>query len=104
MNAWIIVLIAGLGSYLLRISMISAGRIRLPSRFDEPLGLAAPAAFAALAVSSLAGTVLDAGASHGVAVLAAVVVAALATARTGRGYVAALTGMPVFWLVTALTP
>ena len=46
MNAWIIVLIAGLGSYLLRISMISAGRVRLPSRFDEPLGLAAPAAFA----------------------------------------------------------
>jgi hypothetical protein len=54
-------------------------------------------------MSSLVGIILDAGTSRSVAVLAAVAVATFATARTGRAYVAALTGMPVFWLVTALT-
>ena|SRR5258706_6454422 len=107
MNAWTVVLLAGLGSYVLRMSMIGAERIRLPERFDSALPLAAPAAFAALAMSSLAGTVLTAGLSgagsaQAYCVMAAAVVGALATARTRQTYAAVLAGMPTYWLLTAL--
>jgi branched-subunit amino acid transport protein len=111
MNTWTIILIAGLGSYLLRMSMISSDRLRLPTRLDSSVALVAPAAFAALAVTSLAGLVLGAGVAHGlsgealtvaVPVLLAVTVATLAVARTGRPYLAVVAGMPTFWVMTAL--
>jgi branched-subunit amino acid transport protein len=103
MNAWIIVLAAGLGSYVLRMSMISSNRLRLPARLDSAVGLVAPAAFAALAASSLAGLVVAAGFGIGaLPVVAAVGVAGYVVARTGKPYLAVLTGMPTFWLLTAL--
>jgi branched-subunit amino acid transport protein len=111
MNAWTIILIAGLGSYLLRMSMISSDRLRLPPRLDDSVALVAPAAFAALAVTSLAVLVLGAGVAHGlsaqartvaVPMLLAVAVAMLAVARTGRPYLAVVAGMPTFWLMAAL--
>jgi branched-subunit amino acid transport protein len=106
MNAWTVVLAAGLGSYLLRLSMVGATRIRLPDRFDYTLSLAAPAAFIALAISSLAAIGYPAGvasAAHpgSYIVLAATAAGTVAAVRTGKAYAAVVAGMPTFWLLTA---
>jgi hypothetical protein len=45
MNAWMVILAAGLGSYLFRLSMIVlAGRITMPAYLEQASGLVAPAA------------------------------------------------------------
>jgi branched chain amino acid efflux pump len=107
MNVWTTIIAAGLGSYVLRMSMISTDRLRLPSQLDGAASLVAPAAFTALAVSSLAALALAgfrAGGIPGALPLAATLaVAGFAVARTGKPYLAVLAGMPTFWLTTALT-
>jgi branched-subunit amino acid transport protein len=103
MNVWIVVLAAGLGSYALRMSMISSNRLRLPARLDSAVTLVAPAAFAALCASSLAGLALTAGFGIGaLPLVAALAAAGYAVARTGKPYLAVLAGVPAFWLATAL--
>jgi branched-subunit amino acid transport protein len=103
MTAWIVVLAAGAGSYLLRLSMIMAtDRVRLPTRLDQALALVAPAAFAALAATAIAEATLAAGAGLAPAPLAAAAVAVLAVARTGSPRAALLAGMPTLWLMTAV--
>ena len=55
MNAWMVILAAGLGSYLFRLSMIVlAGRIKMPAYLERASGLVAPVAFAALAAAGVA--------------------------------------------------
>jgi branched-subunit amino acid transport protein len=104
MSAWMVVVVAGLASYLLRMSMISApDQIRLPARVEESAVLVAPAAFAALAVTSLAGSVIDAAGPQMAAPVVAAAVAAVAVSLTGRSYVALLAGLPAYWIFTALT-
>ena len=104
MNVWAVVCGAGFVSYLLRISMVGlADRIRLPARLEDSPALVAPSAFAALAVTGLAGSVLGTGLPHAVGPLAAVVVAVLAVLRTGKTYAAPLIGMPVLWIIDLLT-
>ena len=104
MNAWTVIFAAGLGSYLLRLSMVTiADRVRMPRRLDEASGLIAPAAFAALAATSVTEAALG-DASAAAAPLAAVAVAVLAVARTGKPYAAMLAGMPTLWLATAVLP
>ena len=105
MNSWLIVLIAGLGSYLLRLSMIGTGRVHLPARLDGAADLVGPSAFAALAVTGVAAAVVPAGpapALEPLAPIAAVAVAVFAVLRTGRGYAASLAGMPTYWIVQAV--
>ena len=105
MNAWAVVLAVGLGSYLLRMSMVGAAdRIRLPAPLEDSATLVAPAAFAALAVTSIGGTILDGTVAQAWGPLAAVTVAVLAVMRTGSSYAAVLAGMPTLWIVTLLTP
>ena len=107
MNVWTTIVAAGLGSYLLRMSMISSDRFRLPAQLDGAATLVAPAAFAALAVSNLAALavagVQDSGIRGALPLAATLAVAGYAVARTSKPYLAVLTGMPTFWLVTALT-
>lgn len=104
MNAWMVVLAAGLGCYLLRMSMIgTTDWIRLPARFDDSAVLVAPSAFAALAVTSLAGASLAAAGPQAFVPLAAAAVAAIAVLRTGATYAAPLAGMPTLWILNALT-
>jgi branched-subunit amino acid transport protein len=104
MNAWTVVLAAGLGSYLLRMSMIGAAdRIRLPARLDDSAELVAPSAFAALAITSIAGSAVAAGIPQAFAPVLAAVVAALAVMKTGSTDAAGLAGMPTLWIMTALT-
>lgn len=103
MSNWIVILAAGIGSYLLRLSMIiAADRIRMPAQLDQASVLVAPAAFAALAATSIASAALSFGAIESLAPLAAVAVAVLAVARTGSRHAAVLVGMPTLWLMTAL--
>ena len=105
MKEWLIVLVAGLGSYALRMSMVMTGRLILPPRLEASAELVAPAAFAALTASSLAESVVSAhGPSAGLPIVLAAVAAVVATARTGRPYAAMLAGMPTYWLATALLP
>jgi len=81
----------------------AADRIRLPPRLDDSAALVAPAAFAALAVTSIAGSVLGSSMPQALAPLAAAVVAVLAVMRTGSSYAAVLAGMPTLWILTLHT-
>jgi branched-subunit amino acid transport protein len=86
MTAWVVVLLAGLGSYLFRISMvILAEHVRLPARVEQASAFVAPVAFAALAVTSVAAASLDAGElAAAVVLLAAVTAGVIAVRLTGR--------------------
>ena len=103
MNAWIVVLLAGLGSYAFRLSMIlAADRVRMPMQLEHASGFVSPAAFAALAMTSVAGAVIGAGVGQATPPIVAVAVAVLAVLRTGSPVAALLAGMPALWLTTAL--
>lgn len=101
MSAWTAVLLAGLGSYLLRISMlVMAARHGLPAIVERAARVAVPVAFAALATTSLvAGVGADV---ESLAPVAAVAVAAVAVHRTGSVHAALLAGMPTMWLLSAV--
>jgi branched-subunit amino acid transport protein len=103
MNAWIVILAAGSGSYLFRLSMIIlTGRITLPPYLERASGLVAPAAFAALAAAGVATACIGLGATQAAAPLAAVAAAVIAVLRTGSSYAAILVGMPALWITTSL--
>jgi branched-subunit amino acid transport protein len=101
MSAWIAVVAVGLGSYLLRISMlVLASRVGLPVVIERAARYAVPVSFAALAASSLAGHMTH---LHGaLAPAASVIVAVVAVRRTGSPRAALLAGMPTLWLLSAL--
>ena len=105
MSPSIVVLVAGLVSYGLRMSMVTSDRLRLPSRLEESVDLVAPAAFSALAMSALATAALaEATLVGAVPIALAVAAAALATAWSGRPSAAMLAGPPTYWLAAALLP
>ena len=105
MNAWIVILAAGLGSYLFRLSMIVLfDRITMPAYLQRASGLVAPAAFAALAAAGVATACRGLGVARAAAPLAAVAVAVIAVLRTGSPQAAILAGMPALWVATALLP
>jgi branched-subunit amino acid transport protein len=105
MNTWIVIVAAGLGSYLFRLSMIIlTGRITMPPYLERASGLVVPAAFAALAAAGVAAACSGLGVTRDAAPLAAVVVAVMAVLRTGSSQAAILVGMPVLWIATALLP
>ncbi len=102
MTPWIVILLAGLGSYLFRISMIVlTERVALPAKLEQASGFVAPAAFAAIAATGVAVASTHAGSVMEAApLLAAVAVAIVAVRVTGRSYLAVLVGMPTLWLLT----
>lgn len=104
MNAWTVILAAGLGSYLFRLSMIVLfDRITMPAYLQRASELVAPAAFAALAAAGVATVCMGLGA-RAAAPLAAVAAAVIAVLRTGSPQAAILAGMPALWVATALLP
>ena len=105
MSAWIVIVAAGLGSYLFRLSMIIlTSRITMPPYLERASGLVAPAAFAAMAAAGIATACLSLGVVRAAAPLAAVAVAVIAVLRTGSPQAAILAGMPALWVATALLP
>lgn len=100
MTAWTVILLAGLGSYLFRISMVLlAERVPLPATVERASGFVAPAAFAALAATGIA-TATGTDLTQAVPLLAAAAVAVIAVRHTGRPYLAVVAGMPTLWLLT----
>ena len=105
MNTWLVIVAAGLGSYLFRLSMIIlTGRITMPPYLQRASGLVVPAAFAALAAAGVAATCRGAGITQAAAPLAAVAVAVIAVLRTGSSQAAILVGMPTLWVAIILLP
>jgi branched-subunit amino acid transport protein len=105
MNTWIVIVAAGLGSYLFRLSMIIlTSRITTPPYLERASRLVAPAAFAALAAAGVAAACSGLGITGAAAPLVAVAVAVIAVLRTGSPQAAILAGMPASWVATALLP
>ncbi len=103
MNAWLVVLAVGLGSYLFRLSVVTlADRITMPATLERATELVAPASFAAIAATGVASSCVGVAPTEALPPLAAVGVAVVAVARTGSAYAAILAGMPVLWLGYAL--
>ena len=101
MNAWLVIAAAGVGTYLLRISMIAlAARTALPPVLGRATRFAVPAAFAALAAAGLAGQVTADAAS--LAPVGAVVASVVAVRWTGSAHAALLAGMPALWILSAV--
>jgi branched-subunit amino acid transport protein len=101
-NTWLVVVAAGVGTYLLRISMIAlAARTALPPVLGRATRFAVPAAFAALAAAGLAGQITADAAS--LAPVGAVAAAALAVRCTGSTHAALVVGMPTLWMLSAVT-
>jgi branched-subunit amino acid transport protein len=100
MNAYVVVIAAGLVSYLCRVSMlVLSARRALPPAFERAARFAVPTAFAALAAASVASSVSD---GEALAPILAVVAAAVTVRRTGTPHTALLAGMPVLWLASAV--
>jgi branched-subunit amino acid transport protein len=98
MTPWLVVAAAGVGSYLLRVSMlVLAARRGVPGVVQRAARFATPTAFAALAATAVAhsATVGD----NALAPFAAVVAAVVAVERTGSPRAALLAGLPTLWLV-----
>jgi branched-subunit amino acid transport protein len=99
MSTWIVIVAAGLGSYLFRLSMILlTSRITMPPYLERASGLVAPAAFAALAAAGVAAACSGLGMTGAAAPLAAVAAAVIAVLRTGSPQAAILVGMPALWI------
>jgi branched chain amino acid efflux pump len=102
MSPWLVVVLAGAGSYLLRISMlVVSARFRLPAVVDRAAPFAVPAAFAALAASALTRHTREVG-LDALPALVAVAAGVVVARRTGNGQAALLAGLPVMWLLSAL--
>lgn len=102
MTPWLVVLAAGVGSYLLRISMVVAiDRIRSTARLERVSTFAVPSAFAALAAAAVVAGAGGAGV-EAIPPLGAVTVAGLAAWRTRSSYAAIAAGMPTLWALTAV--
>jgi branched-subunit amino acid transport protein len=100
-NAGLVIVAAGVGSYLFRISLIAlSARTTLPPVLGRATAFAVPAAFAALAATAVAGQVTVDPAA--LAPLGAVAAAVLAVRRTGSAHAALLAGMPVLWILSAV--
>jgi branched-subunit amino acid transport protein len=102
-SPWLVVVLAGIGTYLLRISMlVVAARSGVPAIVERSARFAVPIAFGALAATSLTGLVVASGPAA-LPSLVAVTVGVVVARRTGSSRTALLTGMPTLWLLTAVT-
>lgn len=103
MSAWLVIVVAGIGTFALRVGMVmAADRIRIPKWLDRASAFVAPAAMAALAATAIAGAATSNGPSAGITPIVAAAAAAFAVARTRKPQIAMLVGMPTLWLMTAL--
>ncbi len=101
MSAWLVILAAGVGSYILRLSLVALfGGVAPPRRLEQLARYVAPAAFAALAAVSLA-PVVGHGSAESVPPMAAVAVTVV-VARRISPRVALAAGLPALWITGAL--
>ena len=103
MSPWVVIALAGAGTFLLRISMlVLAARTGVPTVVERAAAYAVPVSFAGLAAGALATQAEHVG--FGVLpAFVAVVVGVAAVRRTGSARSAILVGMPTIWVLSALT-
>jgi branched-subunit amino acid transport protein len=102
-TTWLVILVAALCTYLLRVSMVVAlDRRPLPDRVANRLRLGAPAVLAAVVTASLF-TSSHSLRAPAVGDLVAVVLAALVVRRTHNAAHALLVGLPVALLAAAVS-
>jgi hypothetical protein len=99
-TAWTVMLAAGMGSYLLRISLVGLFSGAPPRALERLARHVVPAAFAGLAATSLSQGV-GSGTVEVVPPLAAVAVT-IAVARRISTRVALAAGLPTLWVASAL--
>lgn len=105
MSVWLVVLAAGVGSYLFRLSMVVlVERIGTPARLARATTFVVPASFGALAAGGVVANTAGAGMVPAIPPLLAVAVAVVAVRRTGSSYAAIAAGMPTLWVVSAVLP
>ncbi len=103
MRAWIVFLVAGLGTYLLRASFILAGTaVTLPTWIERALRYVGPAVFAAIVAPPVLGDGGIAAAPDRVPEIVAVLAASLVAWRTGRVIWVLVVGMVALWVLRAL--
>ena len=102
MSAYVAVVAVGIGSYLLRVSMLvlTARTGAVPAVIERAARYAIPVSFAALATDAFAPSI--ALARNAIAPAAAVIVATIAVHRTRSAHAAIIAGLPTLWIVTAL--
>jgi branched-subunit amino acid transport protein len=101
MTAWLVVLGAGAGSFLFRLSIVALiDHISAPVALERLATFVVPAAFAGLAAAALAHPLADGGAD-GVSLGAAVLVTAVAAVRGRTVPIAFLGGLLTLWTATA---
>ncbi|HSP04603.1 MAG TPA: AzlD domain-containing protein [Acidimicrobiales bacterium] len=102
MTAWTVVLLAGLGSYLFRVSIVFAiDRLRAPAGLERMAGYVVPAAFAGLAATAVIEPVA-AGGGDGLAVGSAALVTLVLAGRGRPASAAFAGGLLTLWAVSAL--
>ena len=100
MSTWFVIAAIGLGTYAMRVSMfLVVGEREVPTWLERSLGLAGPAAIAALVATML--LVKDGSLAVAPAPMIAVVVGFLVVRRTGNVVYAFVAGLPTMWLLTA---
>lgn len=103
MTGWLIVLGAGAGSFLFRISVVALiDRISAPAALERVAMFVVPAAFAGLAAAALTRP-LAAGGAVGLALALSVAVTATAAARGRSVPVAFTAGVLTMWLTTGIS-
>ena len=103
MKAWLVFLIGGFGTYLLRASFILAGPgLRLPPTIERALRYVGPAVFAAIVAPPVLGPEGVGGAPDRVPEVVAATVAGLVAWRTGRVIWVLGVGMVMLWLLRAI--
>lgn len=100
MKVWLVFVLGGLGTYLIRASFLVLGsRVALPARLERALRHVGPAVFAAI----VAPPVLDAAApSDRVPEILAALLAGVVAWRTGRVTWVLAVGMVTLWSLRAL--
>ena len=100
MRIWLIFLVGGLATYLIRASFIVLGsRITLPERVERALRHVGPAVFAAIVAPPVVGT--D-GLSNRIPEMLAVLAAGVVAWRTGRVTWVLVVGMASLWTLRAV--
>lgn len=102
MSTWLVMALAGLGTYLLRVSLVVAhDRFGTPRWLAPHLRMVGPSVLAAILMSSLA-VAQDTRTGPAAAEIVAVTAAYLAVRRWGNVSLALVVGFPVYWLHLAL--
>ena len=100
MNVWLIVIIAGVITYVTRASFIAAGdRITLPPVVERALRYVAPASFAAIAIPAMLGGDRFQGFGDDIPRIIAVVVASVVIIRWRNVPASLGVGMLTLWLI-----